>query len=138
MDAKRFASIVRLSALYDLVVTALFVTPWTFMLVHWAVTALDSSLGIPGEIGAASTITVLFANLLGSVVVVWSLVRLHLGLPVLGRYDAIARLLFAIWQIHAMASGLSLVILPLTLVEIGFGVLQAMPVRTRSPDTVAV
>ena len=138
MDAKNFARIVRLSALYDLIVTALFVTPWTFMLVHWAISALDAGLAMPGQIGEASTITVLFANLLGSVVVVWSLVRLHLGLPLLGRYDAIARLLFASWQIHAMASGLSLVILPLTLFEIGFGVLQAMPVRTRSPETVAV
>ena len=137
MDADRYIKIVRLSALYDLVVTAAFVTPWTLALVHWVLTSLDTSLAIPGVMPPADALTTLFANLLGSVVVVWSLARLHLGLPLLGRYDAVSRLLFAIWQIYAMATGLSLVILPITAFEIGFGIAQALPVRDNRRGTVA-
>lgn len=129
MDAKRFRLIVRLSALYDLIVTAAFMTPWSFSLVHWAVSALDAGLNVPGSVAPADTLTVLLANLLGSVVVVWALARLHTGSALLGRYDALARLLFATWQINAMAAGLTLVILPLTVFEILFGFLQLLPVR---------
>jgi hypothetical protein len=131
MDADRYAKIVRASALYDLIVTAAFVMPWTFMLVHWGLVALDTGLDLPGTVPDVDPMSMLLGNLLGSVVVVWSLVRLHLRLPVLGRYDAVARFLFAAWQINAMASGLSIVILPLTVIEIGFGIAQAISVRRR-------
>ena len=137
MDADRYIRIVRLSAFYDLVVTAAFVTPASFAVLHWVVWTIDSNLGLPGIVPAPDPLTVLLGNLLGSVVVVWSLARLHLGQPILGRYDAVARLLFALWQIYAMASGVSLVILPLTVFEILFGVLQAMPVRKPPIATVA-
>jgi len=131
MDADRYMKIVLASALYDLIVTVAFVTPWTFMLVHWCLALLDTGLGLPGNVPDADPMSMLLGNLLGSVVVVWSLVRLHLKLPLLGRYDAAARFLFAAWQINAMASGFSIVILPLTLVEIGFGLAQAVPIRPR-------
>lgn len=137
MDADRFRLIVRASALYDLIVTSLFVTPWTFALVHWGMAALDAGLSAPGTIPTPDTLSILFANLLGSVVVVWSLARLHSGSALLGRYDAVARLLFAVWQINAMANGLSLVILPLTVMEIVFGILQALPLQQKARATVA-
>ena len=137
MDADRFRLIVRASALYDLIVTSLFVTPWTFALVHWGMAALDAGLSAPGTIPTPDTLSTLFANLLGSVVVVWSLARLHTGSALLGRYDAAARFLFATWQINAMAHGLSLVILPLTVVEIVFGVLQVLPAQKNAQTIVA-
>ena len=58
---------------------------------------------------------------------VWSLVRLRLQLPILGRYDALARMSFALWQIYAVAAGASPVILIFTVFEIVFGVAQALP-----------
>lgn len=58
----------------------------------------------------------LIANLLGSVVVVWSLVRLHDTRAVYGRYDALARCLFATWQLVAVAHGASWLILGFTVV----------------------
>lgn len=131
LDADRYARIVRASALYDLIVTLALATPWTFGLLHGMVSALDAGLGVPGDVPAANALTVLMANLMGSVVVVWSVARLRLRLNVLGRYDAAARFLFAAWQLDALVSGVSWVILPLLLVEVGFGVLQALPVRDR-------
>lgn len=133
LDAKRYLDVVRASALYDLVITLPFVTPWTFGLVVALVGWTDSALNLPGEALAPDMTTVLFANLMGSVVVVWSVARLHLGLTVLGRYDGVARLLFATWQINALLDGMSWVILPLLVVEIGFGIAQFLPVREAKP-----
>ena len=129
LDARRYLYVVRASALYDLVITLPFATPWSFGLVVALVNWVDSALNLPGAAMAPDTATVLLANLMGSVVVVWSVVRLHLGLAVLGRYDGVARLLFATWQVNALLDGMSWVILPLLAVEIGFGIAQFLPVQ---------
>lgn len=130
LDADRYSHIVRASAFYDLVVTVVFATPWTFAVVHWAASTLDAAVASPGDVPAADALTILMANLMGSVVIVWSIARLHLRLNVLGRYDAAARFLFAAWQLNALASGVSWVILPFLAMELAFGVLQALPVRS--------
>jgi hypothetical protein len=80
----------------------------------------------------------LAGNLMGSVVVVWSLARLHLGLPILGRYDAVARALFATWQIYAVATGASPLLLVLTVFEVGFGIAQALPLVAKTEQSIAV
>ena len=129
LDARQFAAIVKGSALYDLVVTLPFATPWTFALLGWGLNHIDASLGLPGTLEAPHGLSMLMGNLMGSVVIVWSVARLHLALPILGRYDAAARFLFAAWQVHALAGGLSWIILPFLLIEIGLGIAQSLPVR---------
>lgn len=136
MGADRFRAIVRASAMYDLIVTAPFMTPWSLMLAIGMIDALHIRLGLPGAVPAFETTHYLFAGLMGSVVVVWSLARIHLGAPILGRYDAVARLLFALWQIHAVANGATPIILVFTVFEITFGILQALPVSARHDDDV--
>lgn len=59
----------------------------------------------------------------------------HLGLPVLGRYDAAARVLFSAWMLYALASGFSVVIIPILIVEIVFGAGQLLPQRSGVDDT---
>jgi uncharacterized membrane protein len=66
----------------------------------------------------------LLANLLGSVVVVWSLARMVAPSLLLGRLDGVARLLFAAWQIYAVTQGASAIVLGFTLFELLFGLLQ--------------
>ncbi|PJN24556.1 hypothetical protein CG736_18050 [Kitasatospora sp. CB02891] len=56
-----------------------------------------------GELPPPEPVLTLFANLMGSLVVVWALLRLLRPLPVHGRYDSAARLLFACRQ--ALAHG---------------------------------
>ena len=129
LDAKTYGRVVKASAIYDMVVTAPFATPWTFVLLATALTSLDTTLGLPGSIEIPQGLSLLMGNLMGSVVMVWSVARYRLGLPVLGRYDAVARFLFAAWQAYALAGGLSWIILPILLAEIGFGVVQSLPVR---------
>lgn len=77
----------------------------------------------------------MLANLLGSVVVVWSLWRVRHASQRVGRYDALARVLFAVWQVYAVSQGASYLILLVTAMEIVFGIAQLLPVRApHQPD----
>lgn len=135
MRADTFRAIVRASAIYDLIATAPFMTPWSLMLAIGMIDYLHTSLGLPGALPTFGATHLLFAGLMGSVVVVWSLARIHLGAPILGRYDAVARLLFALWQVYAVANGVTPIILLFTVFEILFGILQALPVNARATTT---
>jgi len=120
---------VKASAWYDLIVTWPFATPWTFALLFDALTSTSLRLGLPGAMPPLNAATVLFANLLGSIVVVWSIARLLSPSVRLGRLDAVARLLFAAWQIYAVVNGAGAIVLVFTTVELVFGVLQFLPVE---------
>ncbi len=128
LSPRTFLKIVRASAWYDLLVTWPFATPWTFAWLYGTLAALTTTLGLPGQLDALDTSHFLLANLLGSVVVVWSLARLLQPSIRMGRLDGVARVLFALWQIVAVASGASALILLFTLFEVVFGVLQSLPV----------
>lgn len=135
MQHIRYLSIVRASAWYDLLVTWPFATPWTFVWLYGSLAALAQSWGLPGTLHALDATHVMFANLLGSVVVVWSLARVLSPSVQLGRLDGVARLLFAAWQIHAYLSGASAIVLGFTLFELVFGVLQFLPVDQPNAST---
>lgn len=95
--------LVRASAAYDLLLTAPFATPWTFAVAHGHLSALNRALGgapLP-EFGAMH---MLFAGLLGSIVVVWSWLRLRDPQPQFATYDGAARFLFSAWFAWTLAS----------------------------------
>lgn len=122
-----FVRIVRASAWYDLIVSAPFATPWTFAWLHQALSALAGALGV-GTLPDFAPEHVLMANLMGSVVCVWSVLRIRRASVTLGRHDAAARWLFAAWQAYALVSGATLLVALFLIVEVGFGLLQLMPV----------
>ncbi len=124
----QYRHVVRGSAWYDLVVTAAFATPWSFALVHGLLSALD----LPGELPAFQPVHMLMANLLGSVVCVWAVLRIRDPQALYGRYDAVARFLFAGWQVYALAHGASSILLVFLVFELAWGVAQVLPVRTPS------
>jgi hypothetical protein len=93
MSPLQYRRLVRASAIYDLIATASFVTPWTFALTHQMFSQL-------GPMPAFEPMHVLFANLLGSIVVVWSVLRVRNPDPVYGLYDTAARALFFTWQLY--------------------------------------
>jgi hypothetical protein len=134
MKQIRYLSIVRASAWYDLLVTWPFATPWTFVWLYASMAALAQSLGLPGSVHPLDATHVMFANLLGSVVVVWSLARVLSPSIRLGRLDGIARFLFAAWQINAFLSGANAIVLGFTLFELIFGVLQFLPVEKTAAE----
>lgn len=128
---------VRASAWYDLVVTAGFATPWTYALVHRALSAGGGAAGL-GALPPLEPMQVLFANLMGSVVIVWAALRLVRTLPVHGLLDGVARLLFASWQAYAVTHGAPALLWPFFAVELTLGVVQLVPWwRTRRMERAA-
>jgi hypothetical protein len=120
LQNRSYLRIVRASAWYDLVVTAGFATPWTYALVHRALMTM-------GDFPPADTIQTLYANLMGSVVVVWAVLRLVRTLPLHGLYDGIARVLFASWQAYALAQGAPKILAAFLVMEVSFGLVQLLP-----------
>jgi hypothetical protein len=129
ISGNRNLQIVRVSAIYDLVVTAGFITPWTASLIFKGFAALSGALALERAVPTLDTIAMLFANLLGSVVVIWSIWRLMQPSRSIGLYDALARILFAIWQVFAVAHGASFLILGFTCIEVAFAIAQILPVN---------
>jgi hypothetical protein len=128
ISANNYRRLVRASAWYDLVVTAGFATPWSFAAIHSGLNALVRLFGLPGALPPFAPEHLLMANLLGSVVTVWAVLRLRDTQLRYGRYDAAARFLFAGWQLYAVVLGGSPIILVFTVIELGFGIAQSLPV----------
>jgi hypothetical protein len=104
MKTSNIRKIVRASAAYDLLVTAPFATPWSFAIAHGHLSALNEALG-GAPLAAFGPVHTLFACLLGSIVLVWSWLRLRDPQPQFATYDGAARFLFGTWMAWALASG---------------------------------
>lgn len=121
---------IRRSALYDLIVTAPFATPWTVTLLVRVLGAAHDALGLPGERPALpGAIAVLMANLMGTLVVLWSLARLRHTTVEQGATDTIARIAFAAWMAWALAAGASAIVAAFLVAELAWAVVQGRAVR---------
>src|SRR5471030_3501939 len=85
----QYRRLVRGSAWYDLIVTAAFATPWSFAALHGVLSSASQALNLPGELPAFEPMHMLMANLLGSIVCVWAVLRIRDPQQVYGRYDAV-------------------------------------------------
>ena len=128
----QYRQLVRGSAWYDLIVTAAFVTPWSFAVLHGLLTALSQSLDLPGELPPFEPVHRLMANLFGSVVCMWAVLRIRDPQQIYGRYDAVTRFLFAAWLAYALAHGASSLVVGFLVLEVAWGIAQALPVRSLS------
>jgi hypothetical protein len=126
INSPGYLRVVRASAWYDLVVTAGFATPWTYALLHGALAALSTGLGL-GDLPALDPLQTLYANLMGSLVLVWAVLRLRRPRPELGLYDGVARVLFAAWQACALAQGATGLLWAFLVAELAFGAAQLVP-----------
>lgn len=121
----QYRRLVRASGWYDLIVTAALVTPWTFALLHDALLALN----LPGELPSFGPLHILMANLMGSIVCVWSVLRIRDPQVQFGRYDAAGRVLFATWQIYALMHGASWALAVVLVFEVLWAIAQLLPVQ---------
>ncbi|MFL1517485.1 hypothetical protein [Pseudomonas prosekii] len=133
----QYRRVVRGSAWYDLLVMAAFVTPWSFALLHGALSGLSQALDLPGELPAFAPMHGLMANLLGSIVCVWAVLRIRDPQAVFGRYDAVGRFLFAGWQLYALVHGASSLLVIFLVFELAWGIAQVLPMRTPSRASLA-
>lgn len=128
LSSNAYLRIVRASAWYDLVVTAPFFTPWSFAYAHGQLSMLNLWLG-GAPLPAFDAFQTLFACLMGSVVLVWSLARLRTPGSALGRYDGVARLLFVLWMTWALATTGAPLLWLFVVPEFAWGVAQLLPVK---------
>ncbi|WP_457390520.1 hypothetical protein [Roseateles sp. P5_E1] len=123
-----FLRVVWFSALYDLIVTAPFATPWTFELNRAQLSAINQALG--GQpLPPFDPMQTLFAVLMGSVVMVWAVLRLRGPTQQFGRYDAAARVLFGVWMAWAWMQSGAPVLLLFIVPEVAWAVVQGWWVR---------
>ena len=130
---QQYRRLVRRSAWYDLIVMAAFVTPWSFTALHGLLSGLSQVLDLPGELPVFAPAHMLMANLLGSIVCVWSVLRIRDPQAVYGRYDAAGRFLFATWQAYALLHGATGLLALFLVVELAWGIAQVLPVRQPAP-----
>lgn len=119
------ARVIRASAVYDLVVTVGFALPFTAALALSSMGDLHRALGLSGVVPVVDDpFTMLLANLLGSIVSVWAVLRILRPVPLLGAADTVARALFSTWFAWALTQGASPVLLGLLVPEVAWGVVQ--------------
>ncbi|WP_017903825.1 hypothetical protein [Pseudomonas asplenii] len=128
-STEHYRRLVRAGGWYDLIVTAAFATPWSFMALHGLLQGWSQSMGWPGTLPAFEPMHMLMANLLGSIVCVWSVLRIRDPQAVFGRYDAVGRILFATWMAYALSQGASVIVALFLLLEIAWGIAQLLPIR---------
>jgi hypothetical protein len=118
--------VVRLSALYDLIVTAGFTLDVTASIIFDGLGILHTNLGLPGSPDASDPFTIMFANLMGSLVTVWALFRILRPSVAAGLADVGARALFSLAMATALVQGASPLVLVMLVLEIVWAVAQGV------------
>lgn len=134
ISENRYKNIVKISAWYDLLVILPFTTPWTLEMLYGFLQQLHAYGQFSGQMHSLNAAHYLFGNLMGSVILVWSLMRILQPGVLPGRLDAVARYLFCLWQIYAWQHGFSTLILFFTFFELSFGIAQSLPVRREASE----
>jgi hypothetical protein len=127
---------VRLSALYDLLVTTGFAFPFSAHLVLGGLADVHDALQLPGSVPDASdAFTVMFADLMGSIVVVWSVFRLARPTRAAGIADTAGRLSFSLAMAAALIAGAAPLVAGMLILELVWAAAQGIVVA-RKPVTV--
>jgi len=128
MHTSTYQRVVQASALYDLVVTAALATPWSLPFAHDLMSHLNVQLG-GAPLPEFAPFHMFIAGLLGSIVVVWSLLRLRAPSLLLGRHDGAARFLFSGWMAWTLAQTGAPLLWLLLVPEFLWGMAQWWPVE---------
>lgn len=116
----------RAGAIYDLIVTVAFATPWTAMIMLDLQRWVHTGLGAPGaQLPDFGPVQMLFMNMAGTAVTMWAIARIIHPVPTLIAIDTlIGRVAFSVWMIVALASGASAVIAVFLVLEVVWAMLQ--------------
>ena len=129
MPPRTALRVIRLSAIYDLVVTVGFAFPVTAAALFTGLGQLHRNLGLAGSSpDAAEPFTLMFANLMGSVVTVWALYRIFRPSLAAGIADVGARVLFSLGMIAALLAGASPLVLVMLALELAWAAAQGIAI----------
>lgn len=95
MNKSTYRKIVRASAIYDVLMTFGFAFPVLVVMNINAISGIHTQLSFSGSIPEFLPLHLFFVNLMGSLVLVWSALRIAKPEPIFGLYDSIARFLFS-------------------------------------------
>ena len=123
-----YLRLVRASAVYDVIATAPFATPWSFAWNWQQLSALNVRLG-GAALSPFDIYPTLVACLMGSLVLVWSALRIARPEIRLGRFDGVARFLFSTWMAWALSQTHQPLLWLFLVPEFAWGVAQWWPVR---------
>ena len=117
--------IVRGCALYDLVVTLPFATPWTAEAVLGVLGQVHQALGLRGEAMPLFTpMHLFFVTLFGVLAVTWAVARIVQPGAFLGTVDTVARVPVSLWMLLALAHGATQVLVGFLVMELAGMVAQ--------------
>lgn len=95
MQRSKYQSVIKSSAIYDLVFTFAFAIPGLALLKINLLFDAHSGFNLLGSFPAFDPVHLMFVNLLGVIVTIWSVLRIRYPEPILGLYDAYARFGFS-------------------------------------------
>lgn len=124
MSQSRYATLVRLGAVYDIAATLPFAIP---VLSAWALqlfAGLDAWLGLGSHFGVLDPTSMFFINLGALAYVCWGVARLREPSVANGRLDALLRLAVVGLQMVALSQGATPILWGLAVVLLMFAVLQ--------------
>lgn len=120
----------RVGAIYDIIVTAGFATPWTASLILGLLAHIHNAFGLPGAaMPEFESFHLFYVALFGIVVTMWSVVRIVWPVPLLIAADTFGRAAFALMFVWALVGGHSAVVVPFLVLEVTFLVFQGLGVR---------
>jgi len=125
MQPASYRRLICASAIYDIFVTFPFALPG---LAAWNIAQfriLHESFGMSGSIPEFEPLHIFFVNLMGTVVMTWSYLRVVRPDPLLGLLDGIGRFLFSSWMLYYLFAHHATGLLWLFFVpEISWGIAQ--------------
>ncbi|NVJ22026.1 MULTISPECIES: hypothetical protein [Myxococcus] len=118
-DAPLLRRIVRGSAVYDLVVTLPFATPWTADAVLSLMRQVHQALALGGEpMPSFAPMPLFFTSLFGVLAVLWAGVRIIQPTVFHGIVDTLGRAVVALWMILALSQGATQVLIAFLVMEL--------------------
>jgi hypothetical protein len=119
-----YNQIVRWSGIYDILMTTAFAIPVIRSLQIGVLGKLHQVLDWGGDFPGFEPIHLMFMGLLGSIVTVWSVLRIIHPESKFGLFDSAARFLFSMHMILALLSGSTRIIWLFFVPEITWGIVQ--------------
>lgn len=130
ISSRRPVRVGRAGAIYDLITTVGFATPWTAALVLSLLAVVHDKLGLSGDpMPTFDTSHLLFATLFGVIVSLWSVVRILSPVPLLIAADTVGRAAFSTFFVWSLLNGHSAVVVAFLIPEVSWLVVQAFGVR---------
>ena len=129
----------RAGAIYDVVVTAPFATPWTAALMLSALAWMHRVLHLPGDAPPdLESAHLVYVVLFGIVTTMWGVVRVLWPVPLLIAADTVGRAAFSLTFIWALLNGFSFVVVGFLVLELTWLVAQGLGVhKTLKADSAA-